>query len=129
VTHRQELPPVAVRIVLEKSGWGSVEVAVGERRILMHDISYGTPVLADLAKAGLAACLRAPRSVTRFDCEPAEWRLIVEDSSLGDRPQWTVRILRFRDCQTEVGDFCRPSLSACSLSLTLALSRHSVLLS
>lgn len=95
--------PVAAEIAFEPSGWGRIGLAIGESKVVIDPISYGTNALADFARFGLAAAAREPRFACRFDGEPIESRLV------GAIDRWSddlmaIRLLHFRNIHADAHD-------------------------
>ncbi len=85
---------VSITYDLGRHGWSSFKLTVGRNVLNIGPFGYCTDALGDLVRAALLLATSDYRAEVRFDGEPYEWRLVVDE---GWKPELRLRVLTFDD--------------------------------
>jgi hypothetical protein len=88
------MPEVSIAYDLGRNGWSSFKLTVGDDELEVGPFGYCTDALGDLVRAALLLATYEYRVEVRFDGEPHEWRLVVDE---GWKPERRLRVLTFSD--------------------------------
>src|ERR1700722_5022727 len=79
---------VSIAYDLGQHGWSSFQLTIGDRAMDIGPFGYCTDALGDLVRAALLIATSDYRVEVRFDGEPREWRLVVDE---GWKPELRLR--------------------------------------
>jgi hypothetical protein len=89
---------VSIAYDLGQHGWSSFQLTIGDRAMDIGPFGYCTDALGDLVRAALLIATSDYRVEVRFDGEPREWRLVVDE---GWKPELRLRVLTFDSINAE----------------------------
>jgi hypothetical protein len=80
---------VSITYDLGQHGWSSFRLTVGDHALDIGPFGYCTDALGDLVRAALLLATSADGAEVRFDGEPYEWRLFIDE---GWKPELRLRV-------------------------------------
>ncbi len=89
---------IAITYDLGRHGWSKFKLTVGDNALDIGPFGYCTDALGDLVRAALLLATSGYCAEVRFDGEPFEWRLVIDE---GWKPELRLRVLTFGDCIAE----------------------------
>lgn len=97
------MPIVSINYDLGQHGWSSFRLTVADNSIDIGPFGYCTDALGDLVRAALLLATSAYRAEVRFDGEPFEWRLVLDEgwASQLHPPDLRLRVLTFDSLMPE----------------------------